>query len=118
MSIGDNKNTLYGTSYVGQVIERRFPYSWNWKIELWTRDDCLKVLEAVAGFYEFVSGGRLADINLPHMRLFIRQRVKRTEFRLPKYPSKGLEQLLAYFSDLSNLESDQLDNRNSTARYQ
>ena len=45
MSIGETKSKLYGTSYIGQVIERRFPDSLEWKIELWTRDDCLKVLQ-------------------------------------------------------------------------
>ena len=45
MSVGENKNEIYGTSYVGQVIERRFPNSWDWEIELWTREDCLKILE-------------------------------------------------------------------------
>jgi site-specific recombinase XerD len=71
-------------------------------------------LTAVAGFYEFVSGGRLADINLPRMRSLIRQRVKRPESRLPKYPSKDIEQLLAYFSSSSNHENSQQDNKIST----
>jgi hypothetical protein len=35
---------LFGTSIIGQVIERRFPSSWNWIIELWTKEDCLRVL--------------------------------------------------------------------------
>ena len=33
-----------GTSHIGQVIERNFPASWNWTIELWTKDDCQKAL--------------------------------------------------------------------------
>jgi hypothetical protein len=37
---------VYGKSYIGEVIERRFPNSWNWVIELWTMDDCLKACEA------------------------------------------------------------------------
>jgi hypothetical protein len=32
---------LYGRSYFGEVIERRFPVSLDWVIELWTREDCL-----------------------------------------------------------------------------
>ena len=40
---------LFGISVIGQVIERRFPDSWDWMIELWTKEDCLtelgKILE-------------------------------------------------------------------------
>jgi len=32
---------LYGKSYIGEVIERRFPGSWDWIIELWTKEECL-----------------------------------------------------------------------------
>jgi hypothetical protein len=34
---------LYGKSLIGDVVERRFPSSWTWSIELWTKEDCLKV---------------------------------------------------------------------------
>jgi hypothetical protein len=34
---------VYGKSYFGEVIERRFPHSWNWTIELWTKEECLSV---------------------------------------------------------------------------
>lgn len=32
---------LYGKSYVGEVVERRFPSSWDWIIELWTKEECI-----------------------------------------------------------------------------
>lgn len=35
---------IYGASYIDQVVERRFPSSWDWVIELWTKDDCLGIL--------------------------------------------------------------------------
>jgi hypothetical protein len=41
----DAAGKIYGKSYVGEVIERRFPSSWDWIIELWTREDCLKACE-------------------------------------------------------------------------
>jgi len=41
----DSHGRLYGKSYIGEVIERRFPNSWNWFIELWTKNDCLKVCD-------------------------------------------------------------------------
>ncbi|HSL45239.1 MAG TPA: hypothetical protein VK897_17530 [Anaerolineales bacterium] len=34
---------LYGKSYLGEVIARRLPSSWDWIIELWTKEDCLDV---------------------------------------------------------------------------
>lgn len=39
----DANGRVYGKSYVGEIIERRFPDSWNWIIELWTKEDCLAV---------------------------------------------------------------------------
>src|SRR5215471_8550473 len=44
-------------------------------------------LIAVAGFYEFVAAERLAEINLPRMRLLIRQRSRRPGVRLPQFPA-------------------------------
>ena len=38
-------------------------------------------LTAVAGFYEFLAAERLAEINLPRMRLLIRQRSRRPGVR-------------------------------------
>jgi hypothetical protein len=32
---------VYGKSYFGEVIERRFPGSWDWIIELWTKEECI-----------------------------------------------------------------------------
>jgi hypothetical protein len=36
---------LYGKSVIGEVIERRFPHSWNWTIELWRKNDCIKACD-------------------------------------------------------------------------
>lgn len=41
----DVRGRMHGRSYIGEVIERRFPNSWNWVIELWTKEDCLKICE-------------------------------------------------------------------------
>lgn len=40
----NNDEKIYGASYIGQVVERRFPSSWDWVIELWAKDDCLGIL--------------------------------------------------------------------------
>lgn len=36
---------IHGASYIGQALERRFPSSWDWVIELWTKEDCLGILK-------------------------------------------------------------------------
>lgn len=42
----DISGKVYGKSYIGEVIERRFPNSWDWLIELWTKEDCLAICDA------------------------------------------------------------------------
>lgn len=42
----NSTGNVYGKSYIGEVIERRFPGSWDWVIELWTRNECLDVCKA------------------------------------------------------------------------
>ncbi len=58
-------------------------------------------LTAVAGFYEYVAAERLADINLPRLRLLIRQRARRPGIRLPQFPSENIERMLAFALKLS-----------------
>ncbi len=56
-------------------------------------------ITAVKGFYEYVAAERLADVNLPRLRLLIRQRTRRPGIRLPQFPSDDIERLLAHISD-------------------
>jgi integrase len=58
-------------------------------------------LAATAGFYEFVAAERLAEINLPRMRLLIRQRSRRPGIRLPQFPADDIERVLAFVSNPS-----------------
>ena len=66
-------------------------------------------LTAVAGFYEYVAAERLADINLPRLRLLIRQRARRPGIRLPQFPSEDIERMLDFAQQLSEqmFESEQ-----------
>ncbi len=52
-------------------------------------------LAALRGFYEFLAAERLAAINLPHLRLLVKQRGRRSGQRLPQFPREDIEQLLA-----------------------
>ncbi len=51
-------------------------------------------LTAVVGLYEYVAAERLAEVNLPRLRLLIRQRARRPGLRLPQFPQSDLEQVL------------------------
>lgn len=58
-------------------------------------------LQATAGFYEFLAAERLADINLPRLRLLIRQRARRPGIRLPQFPAGDIERLLKSIADIT-----------------
>jgi site-specific recombinase XerD len=53
-------------------------------------------LIAVKGFYEYLAAERLANPNLPRVRLLIRQRSRRPGQRLPQFPRDEIENLLDY----------------------
>ncbi len=53
-------------------------------------------LTAVTGWYEFLAGEDLAPINLPRVRLLIRQRARRPGQRLPQFPQKDIENVIDY----------------------
>ncbi len=58
-------------------------------------------LSAVAGFYEYLAAENLAGVNLPRVRLLIRQRGRRAGIRLPQFPRESIEQVLGYAKNLS-----------------
>jgi len=51
-------------------------------------------LTAVTGFFEFLVAERLADINLPRVRLLIQQRARKPGQRLPQFPSSQIDLIL------------------------
>jgi site-specific recombinase XerD len=69
-------------------------------------------LTAVAGFYEYIAAERLAEPNLPRLRLLIRQRSRRPGQRLPQFPRADIDIVIDYAINLalqpSNNESDRL----------
>jgi len=70
-------------------------------------------ITAVKGFYEYLSAEKLADINLPRLRLLIRQRTRRAGIRLPQFPADDIERLLSHISDpatISVYTSEDSDN--------
>ncbi len=58
-------------------------------------------LGATAGLYEFLAAEQLAEINLPRMRLLIRQRARRPGQRLPQFPRDEIEQVLVFVNNIT-----------------
>ncbi|MFN2236446.1 MAG: tyrosine-type recombinase/integrase, partial [Anaerolineales bacterium] len=57
-------------------------------------------LTAVTGFYEYLAAEELSNINLPRLRLLIKQRARRPGTRLPQFPRDSIEHVLIYLDEL------------------
>ena len=57
-------------------------------------------LTAVTGFFEYLSAEQLATINLPRLRLLIRQRARRPGLRLPQFEQGNIEIVINFTSRL------------------
>jgi site-specific recombinase XerD len=67
-------------------------------------------LTAAAGFYEFLAAERLAEPNLPRIRLLIRQRARKPGQRLPQFPRNEIELVIDYAINLASQSvEDQTD---------
>lgn len=53
-------------------------------------------LTAAATFFEYIAAENLAPVNLPRVRLLIRQRARRPGQRLPQFPKDAIEQIVEY----------------------
>jgi integrase/recombinase XerC len=58
-------------------------------------------LTAASNFYEFIVADNLASINLPRIKLLIRQRARRPGQRLPQFPKADIEKLLSAAQNIS-----------------
>ncbi len=59
-------------------------------------------LTTVNGFYEYLAAERLAEPNLPRVRMLIRQRARRVGQRLPQFPRNHIEQVLEFANNLAS----------------
>lgn len=57
-------------------------------------------LTAATSLFEFIAAENLAEINLPRIRLLIRQRARRPGIRLPQFPNNDIEKVLDYMIHL------------------
>lgn len=58
-------------------------------------------LTATVGLYEYIAGENLAPVNLPRVRLLIKQRARRPGIRLPQFPKESIETVLEYAEALN-----------------
>lgn len=58
-------------------------------------------LTAATGFFEFIAAENMTVVNLPRIRLLIRQRARRPGVRLPQFPNDEIEQVLDYMISLT-----------------
>lgn len=61
-------------------------------------------LTSTTSFYEYLVAENLVQINLPRVRLLIRQRARRPGQRLPQFPRDAIDQIVAVMSDLKGGE--------------
>lgn len=59
-------------------------------------------LTATVGLYEYIAGENLTNINLPRVRLLIKQRARRQGIRLPQFPKNDIETIINYAQSLHN----------------
>jgi len=57
-------------------------------------------LTAATSLFEFIAAENLAEVNLPRIRLLIRQRARRPGIRLPQFPNDDIEKVLEYMIHL------------------
>jgi site-specific recombinase XerD len=57
-------------------------------------------LTAVAGWFDHLAAERMAEVNLPRLRLLIRRRARRPGIRLPQFPESAIERVLEYAGTL------------------
>jgi integrase/recombinase XerC len=63
-------------------------------------------LTAAAQFFEYLAGENIIPVNLPRIRLLIRQRARRPGIRLPQFPKNSIEKVLEYAETLREVPSE------------
>lgn len=63
-------------------------------------------LTAVFNFFEFLIAERLVELNIPRLRLMVKQRARRPGIRLPQFPRDMIESVLVYTEQLRTAPSE------------
>ncbi|MDD4041984.1 MAG: tyrosine-type recombinase/integrase [Anaerolineaceae bacterium] len=68
-------------------------------------------MTAVVGLFEYIAGENLAPINLPRVRLLVKQRTRRPGIRLPQFPKSDIEKVLDYAEKLNLKPAESTEER-------
>ncbi|HHH81924.1 MAG TPA: hypothetical protein ENL35_02925, partial [Chloroflexi bacterium] len=68
-------------------------------------------LSAISGFYEYLAAEQIANVNLPRLRLLIRQRARRPGQRLPQFPREQIDRILDYAARLASRPAENPEER-------
>jgi integrase/recombinase XerC len=68
-------------------------------------------LAATVRFYEYLAAEKLAEINLPRLKLLLRQRARRPGQRLPQFPRDDIEHVLLFVNNITIELSDNQEER-------
>ena len=63
-------------------------------------------LSALSNFYEYLAAERLAEINLPRLKLLVRQRARRPGQRLPQFPREDIEKIIKTVESYAQLSGN------------
>lgn len=64
-------------------------------------------LTAAANWFEYLAAEEATEVNLPRLRLLIRQRARRPGLRLPQFPRNAIETILHYAQQLNPSGADE-----------
>jgi integrase len=68
-------------------------------------------IAAMVRFYEYLAAEKLSEINLPRLRLLIRQRSRKPGQRLPQFPRDEIENVLDFMANPELLTSNDITER-------
>ncbi len=68
-------------------------------------------LTASVGLFEYIAGENILPINLPRIRLLIKQRSRKPGIRLPQFPRDEIEKVISYAQSLSLNDTNDMQNQ-------
>lgn len=96
-----SKNGLESTSPVSKISEECISYFLSY-LKVYSAATEHLYTQAVKGFYQYLAGEKIVDVNLPRIDLLINKRSRRASQRLPQFPREDIEKVLDYVGKLKN----------------
>jgi integrase len=68
-------------------------------------------LQAAKGLFEYLAAEKVNDINLPRLKLLLRQRSRRSGLRLPQFPRDEIDKVLTHVDAYTNVIFDKPEDK-------